>query len=173
LFSIAIAESTQLGLIVVDHLHEMEIDGDRAAFDIGRNAQGLKALGKDFGCPVVVLAQLNRAVAGRTDKRPTMTDLRASGEIEQKADVILFLHREEYYDAATHLQGVVEVEIGKGRDIKTGARIHLRNRYDQMGLADWDGPLPAAPVPASSSGVRGFQRAHRSSFAASAEGADR
>lgn len=161
---------TPLGLIVVDHLHEMEIDGDRAAHDIGRNAQGLKTLGKEFGCPVVVLAQLNRAVAGRTDKRPTMTDLRASGEIEQKADVILFLHREEYYDAATHLQGVVEVEIGKGRDIKTGARVHLRNRYDQMALVDWDGPLPVAPAPAAPSRTRGFTRPSRAVFESAAGG---
>lgn len=130
-------------LLVVDHLHEMQVNGDRVAHDIGRNAQGLKALGKEFGCPVVVLAQLNRAMAGRTDKRPTMTDLRASGEIEQKADVILFLHREDYYDRNTHLQDVVEVEIGKGRDIRSGTRIHLHNRYDQMRLDDWQGPLPA------------------------------
>lgn len=160
-----------IGLIVVDHLHEMAIDGSRAAHDIGRNAQGLKALGKEFGCPVVVLAQLNRAVADRTDKRPTMTDLRASGEIEQKADVILFLHREDYYDRDTHLQGVVEVEIGKGRDIKTGARIHLQNRYDQMALRDWEGPLPAAPVAPSKE--RGFRRTDRATCTAAAGGFSR
>lgn len=147
-------------LIVVDHLHEMRINGDRAAHDIGRNAQGLKALGKEFGCPVVVLAQLNRAVAGRSDKRPTMTDLRASGEIEQKADVILFLHREDYYDRDTHLQNVVEVEVGKGRDIPTGVRIHLSNRFDQMRLEDWQGPLPATPSKACSP-RRGFDYSRR------------
>lgn len=142
-------------LLVVDHLHEMQINGDRAAHDIGRNTQGLKTLAKEFGCPVVVLAQLNRAMAGRNDKRPTMTDLRASGEIEQKADVILFLHREDYYDPNTHLQDVVEVEIGKGRDIRSGTRIHLHNRYDQMRLDDWQGPIPAEQIKARSS-ARGF-----------------
>jgi replicative DNA helicase len=142
-------------LLVVDHLHEMQVNGDRASHDIGRNIQGLKALGKEFGCPVVVLAQLNRGMAGRSDKRPTMTDLRASGEIEQKADVILFLHREDYYEHDTHLQEVVEVEIGKGRDIRSGTRIHLHNRYDQMRLDNWKGAIPAEPIKAPSSS-RGF-----------------
>lgn len=142
-------------LLVVDHLHEMQVNGDRASHDIGRNVQGLKALGKEFGCPVVVLAQLNRGMAGRNDKRPTMTDLRASGEIEQKADVILFLHREDYYERDTHLQEVVEVEIGKGRDIRSGTRIHLHNRYDQMRLDNWEGAIPAEPIKSSSSN-RGF-----------------
>lgn len=132
-----------LGLIVVDHLHEMPVDDPKQeASGIGRNAQGLKALGKEFGCPVVVLAQLNRGLASRTDKRPAMSDLRSSGEIEQKADVILFLHREDYYDPKTHLRGLVEVIIGKGRDIPTGERIYLANRYDQMRLDDHEGLLP-------------------------------
>lgn len=146
-------------LLVVDHLHEMQVDGDRATHDTGRNIQGLKALGKEFGCPVVVLAQLNRSIAGRTDKRPTMTDLRASGEIEQKADVILFLHREDYYDRDTHLQGIVEVEVGKGRDIRSGTRIQLCNRYDQMRLDDWEGPMPLAPTKKSNL-TRGFSYGH-------------
>jgi replicative DNA helicase len=135
-----------IGLIVVDHLHEMLVNPDRAVIDTGRNAQGIKSLAKEFNCPAVALAQLNRALGQRADKRPTMTDLRQSGELEQKADVILFLHREDYYDRETHLQGVVEVELGKGRDIKTGTRIHLANRYDVMRLDDWDGPLPEASV---------------------------
>lgn len=134
-----------LGMIVIDHIHECAIDGQNAAYELGRVAQGAKSLGKEFGCPVVALAQLNRANKERADKRPTMTDLRASGEIEQKADLILFLHREDYYNPDTHLQGVVEVDIGKGRDIKTGTRIYLANRYDVMRLDDWDGPLPQAP----------------------------
>lgn len=146
-----------IGLLVVDHLHEMKVDPRHEASDIGRNAQGLKALGKEFGCPVVALAQLNRSVAGRTDKRPTMTDLRSSGEIEQKADVIIFLHREDYYDPNTHLKGIVEAEIGKGRDVKTGAKVYLANRYDQMRLDDYNDFLPADPA-AETKRHGGFRR---------------
>jgi replicative DNA helicase len=144
-----------IGLLVIDHLHEMAINADHAVYDIGRNAGGLKALGKEFNCPVVCLAQLNRALTNRADKHPTMADLRASGDIEQKADVILFLHREDYYDRDTHLQGVVEVEIGKGRDVETGKRMHLQNRYDVMRLDDMDGPVPEPP-PTHNKGRRGF-----------------
>lgn len=150
-----------IGLIVVDHLHEMAIDDPKQeASAIGRNVQGLKTLGKEFNCPVVVLAQLNRALKDRSDKRPTMTDLRGSGDIEQKADVVLFLHREDYHDPKTHLRGIVEVSIGKGRDIKTGERVYLRNRYDQMRLDDYDDLLPE-PEPEQPSRPRGFPARHQ------------
>lgn len=130
-------------LIVVDHIHDMAIDPKREArHEIGRIAQGGKTLAKEFDIPVVMLAQLNRSVTGRADKRPTMADLRESGEIEQKADVILLMHREDYYDSATHMKGVVEMIPAKGRNIRIDGPIHLANRYDQMRLDDWDGPLP-------------------------------
>lgn len=132
-------------LLIVDHLHEIRLAGrtsaDRA-HELGEAAGALKALGKEFDCPVVALAQLNRALATRASKRPEMTDLRASGDIEQKADVILFLHRDDYYDRNTHLKGVVDVEVGKGRNIPTGARVQLRNRFDVMRLDPWTGELP-------------------------------
>ena len=123
-------------LLVVDHLHEMQVRAEYAAADHGRNVGGLKALGKEFNCPVLVLAQLNRGNKDRNNKRPTMADLRASGEIEQKADVILFLHRDDYYDKDSPQRGVVEVIVGKGRDIPTGDTVFLVNRFDQMRLDD-------------------------------------
>ena len=128
--------------MIVDHLHIVRTKGDDYVRELGAVSRALKALAKDLRCPVVALAQLNRALAARTDKRPGMTDLRASGEIEQDADLILFLHREDYYDAETHLRGVVEMHIGKGRDIESGKTIHLANRFAQMRLDDWLGPLP-------------------------------
>lgn len=147
-----------LRLIVIDHIHDFTIDPKLARFEIGRIAQCAKGLAKEWNIPVVALAQLNRQVAGRGDKRPTLSDLRESGELEQKADVIVFLHREDYYDTPqekTHLQGVVEMHFAKGRNIRSGERIYLRNRFDEMRLDDWEGPLPSAPK-AKTKGEVGF-----------------
>ncbi len=131
-------------LVVVDHMHDMQLDPSREVrHEYGRITQGAKTLAKEFRCPVVLLAQLNRASANRGDKRPTMTDLRESGEIEQKADVILFLHREDYYTPGTHLKGLVEVIVAKGRSIRTGGTIDLRNVFSEMRMEGWEGPRPA------------------------------
>jgi len=127
-----------LRLIVVDHMHDMEVDPKQARFDYGVITQLGKTMAKEFGCPVILLAQLNRANAG---KPPTMTDLRESGEIEQKGDVILFLHREDYYKKG-EMEGVVEVIPAKGRNIRTGETIYLQNTFSEMRMQDWIGPLP-------------------------------
>jgi len=131
-----------LKLVVIDHMHDMQVDAKNARFDYGEITQLGKTMAKEFGCPVILLAQLNRQAANRGDKRPTMTDLRESGEIEQKADVILFLHREDYYDKETHLKGVVEVIPAKGRNIKTGDSVYLQNAFSEMRLMDWVGDRP-------------------------------
>lgn len=132
-------------LLVIDHMHDMAIDPKREArHEYGRIAQGAKTLAKEFDCPIVLLAQLNRSVTGRAEKRPTMADLRESGEIEQKADVILLMHREDYYEPTTHMKGVVEIIPAKGRNIRIDGSVHLANRFDQMRLDDWEGPLPTA-----------------------------
>lgn len=130
-----------LRLIVVDHMHDMEVDPKQARFDYGVITQLGKTMAKEFSCPVILLAQLNRAAANRAEKRPTMTDLRESGEIEQKGDVILFLHREDYYKKG-EMEGVVEVIPAKGRNIRTGSTIYLQNTFNEMRLQDWIGPLP-------------------------------
>lgn len=135
-----------LRLIVIDHMHDMAIDPRQARFDYGQIVQGGKVMAKEFRCPVVILAQLNRGNATRTEKRPTLTDLRESGEIEQKADVILFLHREDYYDKNTHMKGVIEVIPAKGRNIKTGDNILLKNVFSEMRMDDWTDVWPEAPA---------------------------
>lgn len=135
-----------LRLIVIDHLHDLDVGtGDKVRHEIGRAVQGAKTLAKELRCPVVLLAQLNRGVTSRGDKRPTLADLRESGEIEQKADVVLFLHREDYYSGDTHLKGVVELIPAKGRNIRLGQTIHLANRFDEMRLDDFEGVLPEPP----------------------------
>lgn len=138
-------------LLVVDHIHDFRIKVEQARFEYGKIAQGLKTLAKEFNCPVVALAQLNRGVNNRADKRPNMADLRESGELEQKGDLILFLHREDYYDQNTHLKGVVELIVAKGRDMEAGKTIYLKNDFAHMALRDWEGAIPQAPMVESKS----------------------
>jgi replicative DNA helicase len=102
---VAVAKKAQrqhtLGLIVVDHLHIVKADGidlkQSATWAVGRISGAMKKLAKDFDCPVLLLAQLNRGVEGRDDKRPGLSDLRMSGDIEQDADTVSFVYRQEYY----------------------------------------------------------------------------
>ena len=138
-----------IGLIVVDHLHELAFNADQMRHEIGAAVGDFKALGKEFGCPVVVLAQLNRGVESRQDKRPGMADLRESGEIEQKADVIWFLYREDYYrrnDVGYQPQHDVELILAKGRDLQVGKPITLKADFGFMRMLDWDGPPPDRSV---------------------------
>lgn len=147
-----------LKLIVADHLHDMGHDGaEELRVKIGRAVQGFKTLAKELRCPVVLMAQLSRNVAGRSDKRPVMTDLRESGEIEQKADVILFLHREDYYDKDSYMRGTVELIPAKGRNLRLDETILLENRFDQMRLDDWRGPWPTKPPEQQKAKPRGMR----------------
>lgn len=140
-----------LQLIVLDHMHDVRLPGKRdARFEVGDIAGMGKDLAKEFGCPAVWLAQLNRGLENRADKRPTMADLRESGEIEQKADVIWFLYREDYYQRNTpgwQRQHAVELILGKGRDLNVeDANVTLRAEFECMRMSDWDvarhGPIP-------------------------------
>ena len=105
-----------LSLIVVDYIGLMASQGDNRTQQLGAISRGLKALAKELEVPIIALAQLNRGIEGRQDKRPMMSDLRDSGEIEQDADIVAMLHREANYSDAPEWAGVAELLVRKNRN---------------------------------------------------------
>lgn len=117
-----LAQHTQIGLVIVDHLQL--VSGNRAAEnrtqEVAEISRGLKALAREIQAPVLVVSQLNRAVESRTNKRPLLSDLRESGAIEQDADLVVLLYRDDYYNAQSEAAGVAELHIAKQRNGPTG-----------------------------------------------------
>ena len=109
-----------LGLVVVDYIQIMQAKGENREKEIASISMGLKRLAREFDCPVLALSQLSRNLESRADKRPILADLRESGTLEQDADVVAFLYRDEYYFPDTEKKGEAELIVRKNRNGPTG-----------------------------------------------------
>ncbi len=128
-------EHGQLGLIMIDYLQLMQVPGmkENRATEISEISRSLKAMAKELNVPVVALSQLNRSLEQRPNKRPVMSDLRESGAIEQDADVICFIYRDEVYNSDSAEKGTAEIIIGKQRNGPIGAvRLAFLGRYTRF-----------------------------------------
>jgi replicative DNA helicase len=126
-----------LGLIIVDYLQLMRPDrmSDNRVEQVGQMSRGLKILARELEVPVLAVSQLNRAPEQRPDKRPLLSDLRESGQIEQDADLVMFIYRDEYYNReATEKPGIAEISIAKHRNGPAGLTIELTflDRYPKF-----------------------------------------
>lgn len=135
---------SDIGMIMIDYLQLMQIPGmnEGRTAEISEISRSLKALAKEMNCPVVALSQLNRGLESRTDKRPMNSDLRESGAIEQDADVIMFIYRDEYYNEESPDKGIAEIIIGKQRNGPIG-KIKLQfqgqfTKFNDLSHVDYD-----------------------------------
>ena len=132
-----------LGLVIIDYLQLMQGSGYGKASDnrvtvVGEISRALKIMAKELNVPVVCLSQLSRAVESRTDKRPILSDLRESGAIEQDADSVMFLYRDEYYNENTEEKGIAECIVAKNRHGETGTvKLQWIGQYQMFSDREW------------------------------------
>lgn len=128
-------------LVIVDYLQLIQAEGERHDLKIGAVSSGLKALAKELNIPVVCLSQLNRDLERRENKRPHLSDLRESGAIEQDADVIVFIYRDEVYNENSSHKGIAELIIAKHRNGETG-KVHATFQGEYCRFDNFTGELP-------------------------------
>ena len=130
-----------LGMVMIDYMQLIMGSGrgsDNRQQEVSEISRSLKALARELKIPVVALSQLSRGVEQRQDKRPMMSDLRESGSIEQDADIVSFLYREDYYDKETEMQNMIEIIIAKQRNGPTGTvTLAFAKEYNKFLNIDW------------------------------------
>jgi replicative DNA helicase len=146
----------ELGLIIVDYLQLMRPDDTSVSRveQIGHMSRGLKILARELHVPVIAVSQLSRAVEARPDKRPLLSDLRESGSIEQDADLVLFIYRDEYYNReTTENPGEAEIIVSKHRNGPVGKlNLAFMERYPKFANL-WRDHAAGGPAPADSNGA--------------------
>jgi replicative DNA helicase len=137
-------ENGGLGMIMIDYMQLMQVAGstEGRTAEISEISRSLKAIAKEFKVPVVALSQLNRSLEQRPNKRPVNSDLRESGAIEQDADVIMFIYRDEVYHEESEEKGIAEIIIGKQRNGPIGicrlAFMGQYTRFDNLARGNYD-----------------------------------
>jgi replicative DNA helicase len=138
-----------LGLIIVDYLQLMSSAGtaENRVQEVSQISRSLKILARDLEVPIIALSQLSRAVEQRTDKRPILSDLRESGSIEQDADLVAFIYRDEYYNDESEHQGLAEVIVAKHRNGPIGTpKLVFLDRFPKFAdFAGQDRPIEQPP----------------------------
>ncbi|WP_448218575.1 DnaB-like helicase C-terminal domain-containing protein [Endozoicomonas sp. 2B-B] len=130
-----VREHGDMAMIMIDYLQLMQIPGfsEGRTNEISEISRSLKAIAKEFNVPVIALSQLNRSLEQRPNKRPVNSDLRESGAIEQDADVIMFIYRDEVYNPDTEFKGIGEIIIGKQRNGPIGSvRLAFIGQYTRF-----------------------------------------
>ena len=135
-----------LSLVIIDHLGFIQGNGENETLKIGNITRELKSMARDLGVPVLVLCQLNRGVEQRNNKRPALSDLRQSGRIEEDADLVLMLYRDEYYEPTTPHKGIGELIISKHRNGAVGT-LYLTFQGQYCRFLNFTGQLPQVSSP--------------------------